>query len=115
MVRFSVHEIGIAQGNVMVVSDFDTQGPMWTGQGPRLSRHPVVFSERFVAPPVVQLAPVMWDLDGARNSRGDMGAENVTPAGFDIVFRTWGDTRIARLRVQWTAIGPVPDDEDFLL
>ncbi|MEC8667985.1 MAG: H-type lectin domain-containing protein [Pseudomonadota bacterium] len=34
--------------------------------------------------------------------------------GFDIVFRTWGDSRIARARVGWMAIGEVgaPGDWD---
>ncbi|MBM3606823.1 MAG: hypothetical protein FJX25_19655, partial [Alphaproteobacteria bacterium] len=33
----------------------------------------------------------------------------------DIVFHTWGDTRIARMRVQWMALGAVPDEQDFIL
>ncbi|ODT61234.1 MULTISPECIES: H-type lectin domain-containing protein [Paracoccus] len=115
MLRFATHEIGILRGEVMIVSDYDTQGPMWTDQGERQVRQHVVFSERFVAPPVVQLGVGMWDLDRSCNQRGDLQAQNVTLTGFDIVFQTWGDTRIARMRVQWTAIGAVPDEQDFIL
>lgn len=115
MYRFAVHEIGILRGQVMMVSDFDTHGPMWVGDGPRERRHRVAFEERFIAPPVVQLGLGMWDLDSDRNQRGDLLVENVTLDGFDLLFRTWGDTRVARLRVQWMAIGAVPDEQDFIL
>ena len=32
-------------------------------------------------------------------------AEGISPEGFEIVFRTWGDTKVARVRVAWQAIG----------
>ncbi|WP_282028658.1 H-type lectin domain-containing protein [Paracoccus marcusii] len=115
MIRFATHEIGIARGAVTMVSDFDTQGPMWTETGDRSHRQRVEFGDRFVAPPVVHLGVGMWDLDSDRNQRGDLQVENVTLTGFDTLFRTWGDTRIARMRVEWMAIGAVPDEQDFIL
>lgn len=115
MLRFATHEIGILRGECMIISDFDIQGPMWTTEGERETRHHIAFSERFVAPPVVQLGLGMWDLDGGCNQRGDLQVCDVTLNGFDILFRTWGDTRIARMRVQWMAIGAVPDEHDFIL
>ncbi|MGB5558157.1 MAG: H-type lectin domain-containing protein [Paracoccaceae bacterium] len=42
-----------------------------------------------------------------------MSAEDVTPKGFSIVFRTWGDTRVARVRANWLSIGELRDDEDW--
>lgn len=99
----------------MVVSDFDSQGPMWTGEGDRSRRHRVLFPERFVAPPLVHLSLGMWDLDSGHNQRGDLLVENVSLTGFDIVFHTWSDTRVARMRVNWMAIGAVPDEQDFIL
>jgi hypothetical protein len=30
-----------------------------------------------------------------------------------LVFRTWADTRVARIRADWTAIGAVRDEEDW--
>ncbi|WP_321174954.1 H-type lectin domain-containing protein [Brevirhabdus pacifica] len=96
----------------MLFSDYEDDGPMWTGQGPREFRRPVTFSEVFAAPPSVQVSIAMWDMDNARNQRADISAEEITPEGFEIVFRTWGDTRVARIRAAWTAIGPVPDSED---
>lgn len=115
MLRFNRHEIGISTGEAVVVSDFDENGPMWTGQGDRVSRCPVRFDESYLTPPTVHLSPSMWDLDVGTNQRGDLSAENVTSSGFDIVFRTWGDTRVARLRVRWMALGAVPDEDDFVL
>ncbi|WP_411837350.1 H-type lectin domain-containing protein [Paracoccus sp. ME4] len=115
MQRFAFHEIGIQRGEVMVVSDFDTQGPMWTGEGERIHRQPIVFDERFIAPPVVHVSMGMWDMDSERNQRGDLRVEAVTLTGFELVFQTWGDTRIARMRVSWLAIGAVPDEQDFIL
>jgi H-type lectin domain len=50
-------------------------------------------------------------MDHSTNPRADIRSDNVTPTGFDIVFRTWSDTRIARIRADWTAIGTVQDDE----
>jgi hypothetical protein len=37
----------------------------------------------------------------------------VTTEGFEIVFRTWGDTRIARIRADWMAIGAVRDEDEW--
>jgi hypothetical protein len=55
----------------------------------------------------------MWDIDNKTNSRADLVAENITAKGFDLVFRTWGDTRVARIRADWMAIGPVADEDDW--
>ncbi|MFN4101116.1 MAG: H-type lectin domain-containing protein [Pararhodobacter sp.] len=115
MFRFSSSEIGIIQGVVQLVSDFDTNGPLWTADGDRSVRRHVIFPERFLTSPAVQVAIVMWDIDGSTNQRGDLSVANVTPAGFEMIFKTWGDSRIARMRVQWTAIGALPDDDDFVL
>ena len=43
----------------------------------------------------------------------ELVAENVTETGFDIVFRTWSDSRIARLRASWMAIGDLPFEDDW--
>lgn len=93
----------------MMFSDFNTGGPMWTGSGQRESRHAVRFPEAFVAPPAVMVGISMWDADRETNLRADVSADAITTTGFELVFRTWGDSRLARLRCDWTAIGPLPD------
>ncbi len=86
---------------------------MWTGHGPRAVRVPVTFDETFVAPPLVHVSIAMWDIDQQSNQRADISADEITTEGFTIVFKTWGDTRVARIRADWLAIGPVKHDDDW--
>lgn len=88
---------------------------MWTGKGPRELRRIVEFDEHFTCPPVVQTSLSMLDIDQSTNHRVDISAEMVTEDGFVIVFRTWGDTKIARVRADWTAFGPVRHEDDWEL
>ncbi len=113
MRRFPFGQMGIEQGRLILFSDFADGGPMWTGQGPRESRSRVAFSEAFIAIPAVQVAISMWDADQKTNLRADISADNVRRDGFDIVFRTWADSRIARIRADWTAFGPVRDADQW--
>ncbi len=107
--------IGIDHGDDVLFSDFEDGGEMWTGTGPRERRRKVNFSKPYREPPVMHVALSMWDFDSASNPRADIGAENVTREGFDVVFRTWGDTRVARARVRWMAFGTLPFEDDWEL
>jgi hypothetical protein len=113
MKRISSSSVGVLQGSRVLFSDFADGGVMWTGTGDRESRHPVKFKDAFIEPPSVMVALSMWDIDHRHTARMDIRAENVTAKGFDLVFRTWQDTRIARVRADWIAIGPVRDDDDW--
>ncbi|SEN75529.1 H-type lectin domain-containing protein [Gemmobacter aquatilis] len=115
MKRISSGSIAVLQGSRVLFSDFADDGVMWTGQGPRESRFIVTFKEPFSDTPAVMVGISMWDMDHKSNSRADISAENITPTGFHIVFRTWGDTRVARVRADWTALGPVRDEDDWQL
>jgi hypothetical protein len=112
MKRFS-GVIGVEQGSRVLFNDYAHDGPMWTGEGPREVRLPQGFGNSFVGPPLVSIGISMWDIDRNTNSRVDIAAENVTASGFEIVFRTWADTRIARIRADWMAIGPTRDEDDW--
>jgi H-type lectin domain len=112
MQRFS-GRIGLEQGNKILFSDFAHDGAMWTGSGPREVRQPQCFRQPFKTPPAVTVGISMWDIDHKTNSRIDISAENITALGFEIVFRTWGDTRIARIRADWLAVGETRDDDDW--
>lgn len=103
--------LGIDQGETQLFSDFENGGDMWVGTGPRERRTHVTFSERFLSTPVVQASLSLWDVSNGSNIRADIGAEKVTETGFDLVFRTWQDSQIARVRLSWIAFGEV-DDED---
>ncbi|MBT9384644.1 H-type lectin domain-containing protein [Pseudooceanicola sp. CBS1P-1] len=113
MKRIDSRLIGIDQGEHLLFSDFRDGGAMWTGTGPRERRQHLPFSEPFGAPPAVHCALSMWDMDTGSNLRADLGADAVTPEGFDLVFRTWGDTRIARARIRWLAIGALRHADDW--
>lgn len=113
MRKFSTGSIGVQQGSRVLFSDFVNGGVMWTGEGDRESRHIVTFKEPYREPPVVHVSLTMWDTDNQTNARADISAENVTAEGFHLVFKTWSDTRIARVRADWMAIGPVADEDDW--
>jgi hypothetical protein len=115
MKRFSAHSLGIQQGSRVLFSDFADDGVMWTAQGDRESRHIINFKETFIEPPVVTVSISMWDMDNKSNSRADLSAENITEESFHLVFKTWGDTRVARVRADWMAIGQVNDEDDWVL
>ncbi|SHM30114.1 H-type lectin domain-containing protein [Roseovarius litoreus] len=113
MKHLTSRTIGIDQGEDVLFSDYEDGGVMWTGNGPRERRKSLRFSEPFKTPPVVHVSLSMWDMDSATNARADVAAEKITTTGFDIVFRTWGDTRVARSRIRWMAIGELAHEDDW--
>ncbi|MGR3503142.1 H-type lectin domain-containing protein [Pseudaestuariivita sp.] len=113
MKKFSGRDIVIDDGRVDLFSDFEEGGPMWTGSGPRERRRKIIFAEGFDAPPMVHVGIALWDMDNRTNLRVDVRAENVEHDRFDVVFRTWGDTRVARVHVNWLAIGSQRNSDDW--
>lgn len=112
MHRFDHFAVGVANG-IVHFSGFETDGPLWTGQGPRTERRHIRFDEAFVRPPVVHVSLTMWDISVGGNQRADVQAIDIDVEGFVVEFRTWGDTRVARVRVGWMAIGAVRHVTDF--
>lgn len=104
---------GIDQGTVQLFSDFEVEGEMWAGSGDRQRVQHVDFSESFKSPPSVMVTLEMLDLHHGSNHRVVLKAENVTPQGFDIIFRTWDDTRIARAAANWMAVGEARGSGDW--
>jgi hypothetical protein len=113
LLRFGHFAVGVEQGAVEMFSAFESGGPMWTGHGPRLEVLSVHFDGCFAAAPAVHVGLSMWDVDCDAHQRADIQAVNVTAQGFQLEFRTWGDTRVARVRASWMAIGPVRHEGDF--
>lgn len=104
--------IGIDQGTVTLFSDFEENGKMWIGKGPREVRHTISFSEAYLSAPSVMVNYSLLDLDSDTNPRLELQADNVTETGCDVVFRTWSDTKVARIRINYTAIGEVRDPDE---
>lgn len=113
MKKLQNHRIGVDQGDVLLFSDFEDGGDMWEGSGARRASREVRFSEPYRLPPTVHVGLSMWDMDQTTNSRTDVRAEEVSEQGFNLVFRTWGDTRIARARAVWLSIGEVAHNDDW--
>mgnify|MGYP000013369293 FL=1 len=113
MRRFSHFAVGITSGDTEIFSAFDSGGPMWTGHGARVERCAVAFEHPFVEPPVVHASLSMWDIDCGSNQRARLQVADVTTDGFELHFHTWGDTKVARIRASWMAIGPVPYEDDW--
>ncbi len=86
---------------------------MWTAEGPRENRRPVRFSEAFRKPPAVHVSLSLWDVDNSSNTRAEVTADQITENGFDLVFRTWGNTRVARVRMNWMAIGELRHADEW--
>ena len=113
MKRLENHLIGIDQGSPVLFSEFKEGGPMWSETGAREVRFPVTFSKSFRSAPSVHVGISMWDMDQNTNLRADITAENITALEFDILFKTWGDTRIARIRASWMAIGEIEHQDNW--
>ncbi len=113
MWKIRTHRMGIDQGSLVLFSDYKHNGKMWAGTGERELYRTITFSEPFLTPPAVKVGMSMWDIDHSANQRMDILARKVSTSGFRIVFRTWGDTRIARVRADWLAIGEVAHEDDW--
>ncbi len=111
MQKLNSNVVGIDQGDVVLFSDFEHDGVMWTGEGPRKTTVAVEFSDNYLDIPNVYVSISMIDMAKTANTRADVQAEKITTTGFNIVFRTWGDTQVARVRVAWQSIGPVTNDD----
>lgn len=105
----------VEQRDVGLFSDYDANGSMWADEGARVRVVTQTFDAPFLRPPLVHCGLSMWDIHSERNARVDLHAENITRKSFDLVFKTWGDTKIARARATWIAIGPAesPDRWDL--
>ncbi len=115
MKRLKSNLIGVERGDIALFSDFEDEGEMWSGNGARERRKKIRFSETYAAVPTVHVTLSLWDIDSAHNVRAEVVSEKVTKHGFDLVFRTWGDTRVARVRMSWMSIGELPNEDNWEL
>ncbi|WP_417700867.1 H-type lectin domain-containing protein [Pseudophaeobacter sp.] len=113
MKRLRNLHIGIDQGDLALFSEFEEGGSMWTGEGARERRMQVPFKQTYRRVPTVHVSMSLWDMDTSAAIRAELVAENITTSGFDMVFRTWGDSRVARVRAAWMAIGDLPHEDDW--
>lgn len=97
--------VQIITGSGELFNHVATNGPMWYEDGDREVRFSIIFSDSFQKLPHVTLGVTGMDSSKSQNLRFTLMAEDVTLVGFDIVMRTWSDTKIARASVNWSALG----------
>ena len=104
---------GIAQGTELLFSDHENDGPMWAGEGPREVVLKVDYGGRFKERPAVFVSLAM--IDGAHwtNQRIELKAQAISRSSFEIHFKTWADTKIARAAASWMAIGDAAGEGDW--
>ena len=112
MRRISSSYVGVLQGHAPLFDHFLTPTPMWEKTGPRKAQVAVTFDQPFVDPPAVTVTISMIDKGNETQLRLALDAKDITETGFIAEARTWGDTRIARLSLDWTAIGAVTDPDE---
>ena len=113
MKKFRGKTLGIDQGEEQLFSDYDTGGDMWVSSCPRERRKRVKFSETYLSTPAVLVSLSLWDVSNGANLRADLTADSVDETGFDLVFKTWQDTQVARVRMSWIAFGEVEDEDNW--
>lgn len=95
------------QGGALV-NGYSANPEKWnllTGTGNREFTSHVDFKEAYAQKPVVVLAISGLDVLNAANNRITATATNVTPRGFDINYKTWADSQIWSVFLNWTAFG----------
>ena len=102
-------EISILVGYQELFDHVDPNGEMWDGEGERDVRVRVEFDTPLERAPHVFLSVVQLDSSQAQNLRFQLLADSITNDGFDTVFRTWSDTRLASCLVQWMAMSQSVD------
>lgn len=101
----------VQQGQELLFEHYVDEGPMWAGYGERATASFVEFDRPYVDKPVVHVSISLLDVQTDPLIRYELTAENITSEGFEIIFKTWADSRFARVRVAWLAIGQAIRDE----
>lgn len=104
---------GVDQGTELLFSDHENEGPMWSGEGPREVIKKVEFASKFKERPVVHVSLSMIDGANWTNQRIEIKSQAISRSSFEIVFKTWGDTKVARAAVSWLAIGDAAGEGDW--
>ena len=79
---------------------------LYDGNGLRENRFRVDFNPDLTDRPEVIVALSGVDLIHGNNHRLTVHAENISKEGFEVVFRTWADTRVYSATASWLAVTP---------
>lgn len=106
-----IEALHVQGGDVTVFEDFADSGQMWAGEGERDAIQTIKFQRPFIIAPTIQLSLSLLDARTEVMIRYRLSSKNVTAEQFDLVFSTWGDSKYARVCVNWIAIGQAIRDE----
>jgi len=84
----------------------DLNDPGWTlnkGSGERIDKYYHGFVQSFTKTPKVMVALSHIDAAKSTNVRIDVQAINIDPNSFDVQMKTWSDTIVYGLSVEWIA------------
>lgn len=113
MTKYISTALETESGDLLIFSDLEDRGDMWTGSGDRSRTARVNFTKLFRETPLVNIAIKMMDAETGTNLRYDLILEDVSTTGFDVRLKTWQDTKIIRASINWTAIGAGFEDGDW--
>jgi hypothetical protein len=91
---------------------FDESLPGWTlldegleSGGARAFTGHIAFERTFAGPPVVQVGITGFDIDRGDNARLNVGILDIDERGFTLQLRTWWNTKLWSVDLNWLAIG----------
>jgi hypothetical protein len=75
------------------------------GEGQRTHVSAIRFGGGFTKEPLVVLGVTGLDTEKHTDTRFNVSAHHVNREGFDLCIRTWGDTAVLAIEVNWLAHG----------
>ncbi|HBE16224.1 MAG TPA: hypothetical protein DEG17_16560 [Cyanobacteria bacterium UBA11149] len=103
----NVSEFKVQGGEITSTSNsvIPNQWTLLSGTGERKFTTHVDFKEPYKQPPVVVVSISGMDVRTSANNRLVVTSKNVTASGFDVECKTWGDSQIWSVFLNWTAFG----------
>ena len=95
-------------GGEITSANYSVNPNTWTllsGSGERKFTTHVDFKEAYKKTPIVALSLSGMDALNTANTRMSVTPTNVTEKGFDVEYKTWGNSQIWAVFVNWTAFG----------
>jgi hypothetical protein len=71
----------------------------------RTFAHRVQFDTPFSNTPLVHVGLLGFDIDNRDSARINVHTEAITSSTFDIVIKTWRNTRVYNVQISWIALG----------
>ena len=75
-----------------------------TGTGPREHSYTISFKQKFLKVPKVHVGLTGFDTANAFNQRLTVNVVSVSESDFNITFKTWYDTKVYLMNVNWIAV-----------